>query len=192
MYQQLLDRTPSAEDYRWLHRLSSVLPHDLRDSPAFLSDVVLRTEHIRCLKDAVASAAVSSDTAVQAALERRINEVILIVAKRLQDKMPSDPVNSLRRLWHTAFAWTLFVVVLTGVSTWTFLVIIPEGKAVRQGLQLRTEAATALGQCLDEAHNLAKSRRGSSPKGRQLADHEERNAVSVCAAEFIDVAAPVP
>lgn len=193
MFREILDRAPTAEDYRRIDKLRNVLPDRLRDDASFLADVILRAEHIRSLaevlNDVLDRATSCVEKRVAHGIDAKIKEAALDAVRRIADKLPNDPVNLLRRYGYFAIGCTVTAFALGLLTAWIVVSGYPDSRAAAAAHEAQGKAGITLGHCLNEAHDIAKRGRRRSANALELANINERIAVQLCAARYLQATA---
>ncbi|MFW2831682.1 hypothetical protein [Sphingomonas sp. ID0503] len=162
MIRRLLERAPTADDYKRINQLTLDLPDELSRSPGAIAEIILRAEHLRQFEQVVKQASFDAQQRVHADLSQRIDAAALAALAKIRDRMPVDAADRLIRMLRWSVCWTLVVAITFAAAGWML--------ASRRAEQTLAEAH-ALNEelfkaCMDEAAGAAlrgPNRRQASP-----------------------------
>lgn len=178
----VLNRAPTAEDYRQLNQLLDALPVELASSPAAMYEIVGRMNFLQQLEATIETAGRQAQQQIHYDLPIRVEQAALIAVNKIRDTLPRDAAASARRLYKFATMCTLGIAIVTGCAGWVL------GANHVEAIQASTHAATdrEFARCIDAstAAYATSARRGA--RSAPVTSDTVRNDLMICAAEYAD------
>lgn len=118
-----LGRAPTDADRKKLDMQLRSMPPELRDSPAAIWDLVVRTDQLRQFEEIVAETTRQGQERIHKDLQPRMEELLYTTISRIREKMPMNPVQASARLIKLAAigALVLFVVAFGAGYSWAHM-----------------------------------------------------------------------
>ncbi|MFC3786161.1 hypothetical protein GGR90_001671 [Sphingopyxis italica] len=178
----VLNRAPTAEDYRQLNQLLDALPAEILKSPAAMYEIVGRMNFLQQLEATIQKAGRHAQQQIHHDLPIRVDQAALIAVNKIRDTLPRDAAASARRLYKFATMGTLAIAIVTCSAGWVL------GANHVKAKQAATHAASdrEFGRCIDAstAAYATSARRGVRPA--PVTSDTVRNDLMICAAEYAD------
>jgi hypothetical protein len=176
---KMLDREPTAEEYRRLNKLLKLLPDAMRSSPGAMADVAMRIAFQSQVEETLRSASWSAQQEIHRNLPARVDAAAVDALNRIRDTIPANAADASSRLLKLTTIWMIAIFLTVGPAG--FIV----GQAFNQSRQESQRAALMVdrSRCVDAAiGRLAVLDRRSGNRGTEQLDSHRHNLLE-CLAE---------
>jgi hypothetical protein len=144
---QVLQRQPTAEDYRRMDAILSLYPPEVRSSPGAMVDVAVRIEFHRQLEETIKQAGWSAQQRIHEDLPKRVEQAAIQALNKMRDLMPFDAADSARRMYKCAAIAMAITFMITFIPAYVL-----GQQAAQRGFEANEAAAhSERNRCVDAA-----------------------------------------